>query len=309
MFSAPSRGAAALLVFVALVTPEIGAAVAVLVFPALGPMGAVALRLGFSAVILLAVARPSLRGRTRADWITVAVFGLVLAAMNTAFYFAIERIPLGVAATIEVLGPLILAVVIDRRLLSWVWATLAFGGVLMLSGFGFDPDRLDPLGIVFAGVAGVCWALYILASARTGRRFARLDGLALAMGIGAITALPFGALSAGPALLRLDLLGLTLVVALLSSAVPYAAELIALRRIPASTFGVLMALVPVTAAAAGFVMLGQALTPLDLAAIALVVLASVGAVLTGPDRDRDRPARSDCGRSCPGLHSEPTEPP
>ncbi|PJJ63276.1 EamA family transporter [Compostimonas suwonensis] len=277
-----SQSFAALLVLGAGIAAESGAAVAVLIFPELGPMGVVSLRIGFSAVLLLVIARPRLRGRSRADWMTVVGFGLVLAVMNVSFYLAIERIPLGVAATIEVLGPLVLSVVMGRRALSWVWAILAFAGVAILCGV--DVGRLDPVGIALAVLAGVCWAGYILGSARTGRRFERLEGLALAMAVSAIVILPFGIVLAGPALLRLDLLGLGLLVAVLSSAIPYGVEFVALRRLPESTFGVLMSLAPATAVAAGFVLLHQALTPLDLVAIGLVTAASIGAVLTGPEK-------------------------
>ena len=275
-----SQSLAAVLVLVAGFAAEAGAAVAVLIFPWLGPMGVVSLRIGFSAVLLLIIARPAIRGRSRADWMTVVVFGLVLAGMNTSFYFAIERIPLGVAVTIEVLGPLVLSVVMGKRMLSWVWAILAFAGVVMLCGVGFE--RLDPVGVALAVLAGVFWAAYILCSARAGRRFAQLDGLALAMAAAMIVTLPFGILAAGPALLRLDLLGLGLLVAVLSTAIPYGIELVALRRLPEATFGVLMSLAPATAVAAGFILLQQALTPLDLLAIGLVTAASIGAVLTSP---------------------------
>ncbi len=280
MQSRSSQSFAALLVLGAGIAAEVGAAIAVLIFPGLGPMGVVSLRIAFSAVLLLIIARPSLRGRSRADWMTVVGFGLVLVVMNTSFYFAIERIPLGVAVTIEVLGPLVLSVVLGRRALSWVWASLAFIGVVILCGVGFG--RLDPVGIALAVLAGICWAGYVLGAARAGRRFAQLEGLALAMAAGAIVTLPFGILLAGPALLRLDLLGLALLVAVLSSAIPYAVELIALRRLPESTFGVLMSLTPATAVVAGLVLLHQTLTPLDLVAIGLATGASIGAVLTGP---------------------------
>ena len=278
----PSRSSsqpiAALLVLGASLATDAGAAVAVLIFPEFGPMGVVSMRIGFSAVLLLIIARPRLRGRSRSDWMTVVGFGLALAVMNTSFYFAIQRIPLGVTVTIEVLGPLVLSVVMGRRALSWVWALLAFAGVVILCGVDFG--QLDPVGIALAVLAGTCWAGYILSSARTGRRFAKIEGLALAMVVGTIVTLPFGILLAGPTLLRLDLLGFGLLVAVLSSTIPYAVELIALRRLPESTFGVLMSLAPATAVGAGFVLLHQALTPLDLVAIGLVIAASIGAVLT-----------------------------
>lgn len=280
MQSRSGQSLGALLVLAGVVSVQIGASIAVLIFPALGPMGVVALRIAFAAVLLLIIARPRLRGRNRADWMTVIIFGVVLAVMNTAFYFALERIPLGVAVTIEVLGPLILSVVIGRKALSWVWAILAFIGVVIICGFGFG--TLDPIGVALAALAGVCWAAYILVAARAGQRFAQLEGLALALAVATVLTLPFGIAFAGSAMLHLEVLGLALLVAALSSAIPYSVELIALRRIPTSTFGVLMSLEPAVAVAAGFVVLHQALTWLDLVAIVLVIGASIGAVLTSP---------------------------
>lgn len=280
MQSRSGQSLGALLVLAGVVSVQVGASIAVLIFPALGPMGVVALRIAFAAVLLLIIARPRLRGRSRADWMTVVAFGVVLAVMNTAFYFALERIPLGVAVTIEVLGPLILSVVLGRKALSWVWAILAFIGVIIICGFGFG--ELDLVGVALAALAGACWAAYILAAARAGRRFAQLEGLALALVVSTVLTLPLGIAFAGPAMLQVEVLAVALLVAALSSAIPYSVELIALRRIPESTFGVLMSLEPAAAVAAGFLVLRQALTWLDLVAIVLVIAASIGAVLTSP---------------------------
>ena len=278
---------AAGLVLIGLICQDIGAAIAVTLFPAVGALGMVSLRLAFSALVLMAVFRPSLRGRRRADWGTVVAFGLVLAAMNVLFYEAISRIPLGTTVTIEVLGPLILSVVTSRRASAWLWAALAFGGVLILGQGGWG--QLDPLGVGFAVAAGTAWVGYILLSARTGASFSRLDGLAIAMTIGAAVTLPFGAISAGATLTQPAILAVGLVVALLSSAVPYALELLALRRLPAATFSILMSLSPALAATAGLVILQQPLTAWDALAIALVVIASMGAVRAAARRDAQLP--------------------
>lgn len=265
-----------LLVVVGLVCQEVGASIAVLLFPAVGPLGMVMLRLVFSALILLAIARPSIRGHSRTGWSAVAAFGAVLVVMNGLFYLALDRLSLGVTVTIEVLGPLVLSIVASRRASAWVWAAVAFAGVLALGGGGWD--RLDPLGVLFALGAAASWACYILTSVRVGREFPRLDGLALAMTAGALLSLPFGVWDAGGALLRPELLALGAAVAVLSSTVPYALELIALRRLAASAFAILMSLAPATAALAGFVLLGQRLAWLELAGVALVIVASIGAV-------------------------------
>ncbi|MGI5482193.1 EamA family transporter [Streptomyces lavendofoliae] len=255
---------------------QFGSAIAVLLMPRAGALGVVTLRLILAAVVLLAVCRPAVRGYGRADWGTVLAFGAAMAGMNVLFYQAADRIPLGAAVTLEVLGPLALSVIASRRLVNLVWAGLALGGVLLLSGGGFD--RLDPAGAAFALAAGAMWAAYIVFSARTGRRFPQADGLALAMAVGAVLTLPLGLAEAGTRLLVPSTIGLGLAVALMSSVLPYTLELLALRRLPAPTFAVLMSLEPAIAATAGFLVLSQALSVTDALAIALVVAASMGAV-------------------------------
>ena len=194
-----SFGAAGLVVG-GLICQEAGAGLAVLLFPSVGAVGMVMLRLVFSAIILLLVFRPSVRGRSRSDWLTVVAFGLALAVMNTLFYLALTRLHLGATVTLEYLGPLVLSVVVSRRASAWLWAVLALAGVVLLGRGGFG--SLDPAGVALALGAGVMWVAYILLSARAGARFARLEGLALAMAIGGILMLPFGVVSAGVALLN-----------------------------------------------------------------------------------------------------------
>ena len=191
-----------------------GSAVAASLFPRAGVWAVVALRLTIGAVVLLAVCRPAIRGRSRADWLLVATFGAALAGMNTVFYAAIGRIPLGIAVTLEVLGPLTLSVVAARRASAWVWAGLALAGVVLLGRGGFD--RLDRVGVLLALVAGALWAAYIVLSSRAGSRFPKADGLALAMGVAAVLTLPLGVAGAGPALLDPAVLGTGAAVALLS---------------------------------------------------------------------------------------------
>lgn len=267
---------AVILVVVGLACQEVGASLAVLLFPRVGPLGMVMLRLVFSALLLLAIARPRVRGHSRAAWRAVALFGLVLATMNGLFYLALERLPLGVTVTIEVLGPLVLSIIASRRWTAWVWAAVALAGVVALGGGGWD--RLDPLGVLFALGAAASWAGYILAAARVGREFAGLDGLALAMTAGALIAMPFGIADAGAALLEIPLVAIGAAVALLSSTIPYTLELLALRRLAPAAFAILMSLAPATAALAGFVLLGQHLSWLEVVGIALVIAASIGAV-------------------------------
>ncbi len=265
---------------------QFGAAIAVLLMPRAGALGVVTLRLAAAALILLIVCRPKLRGHSRADWGTVVAFGVAMGGMNTLFYQAADRIPLGAAVTLEVLGPLALSVFASRRLVNLVWAVLALGGVVLLSGGGFD--RLDPAGAAYALGAGAMWAAYIVFSARTGRRFPQADGLALAMVVAAALSLPLGIMEAGSKLLVPSTLGLGIAVALLSSVLPYTLELMALRRLPASTFAILMSLEPAIAATAGFLILDQALSSTDALAIALVIGASMGAVRSQGRASRKR---------------------
>ncbi|MGW8886648.1 EamA family transporter [Streptomyces sp. NPDC055749] len=266
---------------------QFGAAIAALLMPRAGALGVVTLRLVAAAVVLLIVCRPKLRGHSRADWGTVLAFGAAMGGMNILFYQSIERIPLGVAVTLEVLGPLALSVIVSRRLVNLIWAGLAMAGVFLLGGGGVG--SLDPLGAAYALAAGAMWAAYIVFSARTGRRFPQADGLALAMVVAAAFSLPLGILDAGSKLLVPSTIALGAAVALLSSVLPYTLELIALRRLPASTFAVLMSLEPAIAAAAGFLILDQALSTTDALAIALVIGASMGAVRSQVNAAR-RPA-------------------
>ncbi|WP_307831757.1 EamA family transporter [Prauserella cavernicola] len=279
---------------------QFGSALAALLFPRAGAFGVVTLRLTIAAALLLAVCRPRLRGRTRHDWLLAAAFGLTLGGMNILFYQAIERIPLGVTVTLEVLGPLVLSVAASRRALSVAWAALALAGVVLLGRGGFS--ALDPVGVAFALGAGVLWACYVVLGARVGGRFAGADGLAFALGIGAVLSIPVGAATTGTALLDPVTLGLGAAVAVLSSMLPYTLELMALRRLPAATFSVLMSLGPAVAAFAGYVVLGQNLTAVQVCGVVLVVVASVGAVRMRRVRRHDEHVGS-AGRG--GLDGDP----
>lgn len=284
--SSPAAGSSGVgavgLVAIGLICQEVGASIAVMLFPQVGALGMVMLRLVFSALILLAIARPSLRGHSPRAWRSALMLGGVLALMNGLFYLALRELPLGVTVTIEVLGPLALAVVAARTRAAWLWAGLALVGILALGGGGWN--RLTVTGVLFALGAAASWAGYILASARVGREFARLDGLALAMAFGALLSLPFGIADAGAALLRPELVALGAAVAVFSSTIPYALELMALRRLAPAVFGILMSLGPAMASVAGFVLLGQHLAALEIAGVALVVVASAGAVWAGRER-------------------------
>jgi inner membrane transporter RhtA len=252
---------------------QVGAAFATKLFDDLGAAGTVFLRVAFAAIVLCAIWRPSLRAHSASELRLAALFGLVLAFMNLSFYEALDRIHLGIAVTLEFIGPLGVALVGSRTRLDVLWAALAAGGVVLLGGVGTP----DVGGMIFALTAGALWAAYILLNARVGQAFSGGTGLAIAMAIGTIPLIPIGIADGGSNLLHPDLLAVAFGVALLSSVVPYSLELEALRRIRPNVFGVLMSLEPAVAALAGFIVIGQDLTTVDLLAIALVVTASAGA--------------------------------
>ena len=267
---------------------QFGAAFANKLFAQAGPGGVVFLRLVLAAAILTLVVRPSLRGRTRADLLAVLAFGLILGVMNWTFYESLARLPLGVAVTIEFTGPLAVAIAGSRRALDGLWVLLAGGGVVLLA-FRGDRSDITLAGVLLALSAGVCWAGYILVSQRVGRTWAQVDGLAIALWIGTLVVVPVGIVQGGDALLRPAVIAGGAAVAILSSILPYSFELIALRRLRAATFGLLMSLEPAVAALAGVIVLGQPLHVITVVAIAMVVVASVGTTLTTRPTDVHEP--------------------
>lgn len=252
-----------------------GAAVAKSLFATLGPPGVVFLRLLFGSIALWAIARPELRGRTRRDLRLVVALGIVLVSMNLTFWESLERLPLGVAVTVEFLGPLAIAVVGSRRPLDLVWVAAAAGGVALLADSG--GRSISILGLVLAAAAGFFWALYILLGVRVGQAFTGATGLAPAMVLGAVLVAPWGIISAGHHLRDPQLVGAGVGVGLLSSALPWSLEIEAMRRLPSYVFGIVLSLEPAIAALAGFVFLHEHLRARAWVAIALVVSASAGA--------------------------------
>ena len=268
------------LVLAGIASVQFGAAVAKHLFDQIEPTAMVWLRLATSSLVLLAVARPRLRGRTRADWVTVLAFGVILGTMNWAIYQSFARIPLGLAVTIEFAGPLVLAVVMSRRARDLVWVALAALGVGLL---GFEKTDLDLAGIGFALLAGAAWAAYILLSAQTGRRWPGLDGLAMASVVATLLLTPLAVPQGGADLTDPTILLLGASVGLLSSVIPYSAELTALRRIRPGVFSILMSLEPAAAALAGMLVLQEFLSMVQWVAVAAVMVASVGATRSRSD--------------------------
>jgi inner membrane transporter RhtA len=265
------------MVLASIFSVQCGAALATTLFDQIGSGGAVFLRTALGALVMLAVGRRDLRVLRGSQLRDVVLFGLVLAAMNLCFYAAIDRLPLGTAVTLEFVGPLGVAVFGSRRRQDVLWALLAAVGILLLSD-SFGGGDVDVGGVLLALLAGALWAAYILQSARVGNSYPGLGGLAMAMAISAALVAPFGIAQGGSELLSASVLAIGLAVGLLSSAIPYALELEALRRLPNAVFGVLMSLEPAVAALVGFLALSQGLAPVEAVAIGLVVAASAGAL-------------------------------
>jgi len=264
------------LVMGAVASVQVGAAIATTLFDELGPAGTVLLRTGFAALVLVLLWRPSLRGRSTVALRDAVLFGLALAGMNLSFYAALDRIPLGIAVTLEFTGPFLVAVAGSRRASDLLWVALAAGGIVLLAP-GIH-GSLDVTGSLLALLAGAFWAAYIVLAARIGRAFSGGQGLSIAMVVATVVLLPSGIVAGGSDLGDPGLLAVGFAVALLSSAIPYSLELEALRRLPKGTFGVLMSMEPAVAALVGLIALGQDLSANEVVAIGLVVAASAGAL-------------------------------
>ncbi len=290
--SRPSSGGmltGVVLVLCAIASVQLGASIAKTVFDRIDPAGLTLLRLAFAAAVVLLVARPRIRSWDAAAWRSIVFLGVSLAAMNLLFYFALPRIPIAVAVTLELLGPLVLALVQSRRAVDVAWVALAAIGVGVIGAQSIGGD-LDPIGVVLALAAGACWAGYILASASVGQRVPGIGGLAGALVIATVAVAPFGIAGAvGSVAADPSVLVPAFLVAMLSSAIAYGLELLALRRVPTRVFGILMSLEPAAAAIFGFLVVRELLSGWDLLALALVIVASAGVALTAARARRPVP--------------------
>jgi inner membrane transporter RhtA len=268
------------MIIVGIVSVQGGAALAKGLFPALGPVGTVGLRIGLSAAILLAAFRPRLGRLTAAQWRVVVPYGLVLGIMNLVFYCSLARIPLGLAVTLEFIGPLGVAVFGSRRAVDVVWGLLAAAGVLLITPW--TGGSVDPAGVAFALAAGACWAAYILLGGRVSRTVPGTAAVSAGMLVAAVAIVPISAGLDGFAHLTPSLFAAGLGVALLSSVIPYTLEMFALGALPARTFGILMSLEPAVGALVGLVALREILAPAQWLAVVLVCAASAGSTLTSP---------------------------
>lgn len=265
----------------AIVTLCVGTSLAKGLFPIVGAQGTSAYRVGFAALILMLVWRPWNHPISRADLGRVALYGAVMGMLNLSFYMAIRTVPLGVAVAIEFIGPLAVSVASSRKLIHFVWIGLAVLGLGLLLPIDPGARPLDPVGVGFACVAAVMWALYIILGKRTGHLHAGRS-VALGMVAAALIVVPIGVASAGTALFQPRLIALGLVAAVMSSAIPYSLEMIALRAIPKRSFGVMLSLEPAAGAVAGLVILREHLAATQWLAIAAIVAASVGTIMTTP---------------------------
>jgi inner membrane transporter RhtA len=271
--------AAALL---AMVSVQTGASIAKTLFPLIGPVGTVALRIGFGTLVLIIALRPWRTRINRTNWQPLALYGVSIGVMNLCFYLALSRIPLGLAVALEFTGPLTVAALASHRPLDFLWIGLAAAGLGLILPIVHTADTargVDLVGVLFALGAGACWALYIVFGRRTGADHGT-QSVALGSLISAVIVVPAGVLSAPAALYSHSVMLFGLAVGILSTALPYALDMVALTRLPARTFGVLMSLDPAIGALCGWVLLHERLTVLQWTAVALIILASAGSAAT-----------------------------
>ena len=267
------------LLLVAMVSIQTGASLAKSLFPLVGPEGTTALRLTLGALILTLIMRPWRARLTLASCRSLLGYGLALGGMNLLFYMSLKTIPLGIAVALEFTGPLALALLSSRRLLDFVWIALAVFGLWLLLPTQQSEAHLDPLGMALALAAGLCWALYIVFGQKAGAEHGT-HTVALGTIVAALLVIPVGLYTAGGALFSVDLLPVALAVAVMSSALPYSLEMVALTRLPARTFSILMSMEPAIAALSGLLFLSEKLTTHQWLAIGAIILASAGAAAT-----------------------------
>lgn len=263
-----------------MVSIQAGASIAKHLFADLGVEGTTFLRIGFASLMLSAIWKPWRRKVRGAEWRAILPYGVSLGTMNLLFYLALSRIPLGIAVAIEFTGPLAVAIYLSRKPLDFVWAAFALAGILLVMPVTLGAQALDPLGVVLALGAGVCWALYIVYGKRAGTSIHAGVVSSLGMFVAALVVAPFGIFVAGDSLFQFQFWPLALAVALLSSAIPYSLEMVALKKLSSKHFGILLSLEPALGAVSGFLILGEVLTGLQWIAICCVVVACVGSSAT-----------------------------
>ncbi|PYB69387.1 threonine/homoserine exporter RhtA [Pseudomonas sp. LB-090624] len=267
------------LLLIAMASIQSGASLAKTMFPIVGAQGTTTLRLIFASIIMLLILRPWRVSLTASTLRNVVIYGMALGGMNFLFYMALQTVPIGIAVALEFTGPLAVAIFSSRRAIDFLWIGLAIAGLVMLLPAGHDGQSLDPVGATYALGAGVCWALYILFGQRAGAEHG-IQSAALGVVVAALFVAPIGIAHAGSALLTPAVIPMALAVAVLSTALPYSLEMVALTRIPARTFGTLMSIEPAFGALSGLLFLGEVLTVTQWLAILAIITASVGTTLS-----------------------------
>ena len=289
------------LLVLAMVILQSGAAYAKTLFPLVGPEGATTLRLLFASTILCVAWRPWRHRFSPSERKAVVVYGLALGGMNILIYKAVDLIPLGIAVALEFVGPLAVAVLGSRRWLDLFWVALAACGILLLLPIADFESSLNPWGVLYALMAGVCWGIYIVYGKQVAGTLHGGVVTAVGMSVGMFVALPFGIARAGADLFNWKAIRIAIVVSIFSSVIPYSLEIVALKRIAARTFGVLMALEPVVASVLAVLILGERLTGLQAAAMAMIVAASIGATAFSGEQNQRQPAETDDPEPQPPL--------
>ncbi|MGG5506879.1 MULTISPECIES: EamA family transporter [unclassified Myroides] len=260
-----------------------GASLAKKLFPVLGPAGASSLRIGLSAILLLLINRPKLKSLTKKQWLCCLGYGCSIGGMNLLFYFAIERVPLGLGVTVEFVGPLLLALFLSRRVLDVLWALLACIGIMLI--VPWKSNNVDLLGLGMAFMAGMFWVGYIVMGSKVTQLIDGRTAVSIGTMFAAMIIVPFGIASGGLVHLTWPYFFLGLAVAILSSSLPFTLDLVAMKRIPAKSFSILTSLHPAFAALSGLLFLGEALSLIQWLSVACVVFASIGTTITSPKVD------------------------
>ncbi|MEG5267201.1 threonine/homoserine exporter RhtA [Pseudomonas sp. JDS28PS106] len=277
------------LLIIAMASIQSGASLAKGLFPLVGAQGTTTLRLVFASLIMLAILRPWRVRLTAGSLRSLVIYGIALGAMNFLFYMSLRTVPLGIAVALEFTGPLAVALAASRKAIDFVWIVLAATGLILLIPTGASDTPLDLTGAAYALGAGVCWAAYILFGQKAGADHG-VQTAALGVLIAAVFIAPIGLVHAGPALFDLSLIPAAIGVAILSTALPYSLEMIALTRMPARTFGMLASLEPVFAALSGLVFLQEVLSLTQWVAITAIIVASIGTTLSAPPQSQLMPA-------------------
>ena len=280
MSKLPDRPLAVIAVLTSILSVQFGATLSEHLFPVIGVEGTTACRQGFSALALMLLFRPWRGMPERRHWPIIGLYGALLGVMNLTFYFAISKLPLGIAVALEFTGPLAVAVLSSRKWVDFVWVICAVTGLALLLPWHGGTGHIDPLGVVFALIAAACWGAYIIVGQKISQRMDGGKAVALGMSVSILLTVPLGIAHAGAALWSLPVLAMGAGAAIVSSAIPYSCEMWALKHIPAKTFSLMMSLEPAAGALMGFALLHEHLSALQWLAIGLVILASAGSSLT-----------------------------